>query len=81
MKSAIASFEERKAHIVVVAPHGKSRVRAYWEKENLPFIGIPDPDGTLGKLYGQEWNLVKPGNLGDVLQLINTFKCMSFCTE
>jgi len=25
--------------------------------------GIPDSDGTLGKLYGQEWNLIKLGRM------------------
>ena len=63
MKEDIREFMERNAQIVVIAPHEKARVRAYWEKENLPFIGIPDPDGRLAKLYGQEWNLFKLGRM------------------
>lgn len=63
MKEDIRQFTERKAQIVVIAPHDQAKVRSYWEKENLPFIGIPDPDGTLGKLYGQEWNLIKLGRM------------------
>ena len=63
MKKDIRRFTDRKAQVVVVAPHKKAEVSAYWEKEALPFIGIPDPDGTLGKLYGQEWNLIKLGRM------------------
>lgn len=54
-------FRNRKAIIAFIAPLMKwERLRDYWQKENLPFLGIPDPDGILGKLYGQEWNLIKP---------------------
>ncbi|HHO75616.1 MAG TPA: redoxin domain-containing protein [Deltaproteobacteria bacterium] len=63
MKKDIEQFTERKAQVVVIAPHQKAKVKTYWEKENLPFIGIPDPDGILGKLYGQEWNLIKMGRM------------------
>jgi peroxiredoxin len=63
MKKDIRKFTNRKAQIVVIAPHEKDEVKDYWEKEKLPFIGIPDPDGTLGKLYGQEWNLIKLGRM------------------
>ena len=63
MKRDIKQFKDKKAQIVVIAPHGTAKVKSYWEKENLPFIGIPDSDGTLGKLYGQEWNLIKLGRM------------------
>lgn len=63
MKGDIKQFTDRNTQIVVIAPHEKARVRAYWEKNNLPYIGIPDPDGTLGKLYGQEWTLIKLGRM------------------
>ena len=63
MKKDIKKFTDRKAQIVVIAPHGTAKVKTYWEKENLPYIGIPDPEGTLGKLYGQEWNLIKLGRM------------------
>lgn len=63
MKSDYDKFLAREAQIVVAAPHGAGKVRAYWEKEKLPFSGIPDPDGSLGKLYRQEWNLIKLGRM------------------
>jgi len=63
MKRDIKQFTDRKAKIVVIAPHETAKVKTYWEKENLPFIGIPDPDGKLGKLYRQGWNLIKLGRM------------------
>jgi peroxiredoxin len=63
MKKDIKQFTDRKAQIVVIAPHGTDKTKSYWGKENLPYIGVPDPDGTLGRLYGQEWNLIKLGRM------------------
>jgi len=63
MKQDIKQFTDSKAQIVVIVPHGAEKTKSYWEKESLPYIGIPDSDGTLGKLYGQEWNLVKLGRM------------------
>ncbi|HQK78206.1 MAG TPA: redoxin domain-containing protein [Syntrophales bacterium] len=63
MKKDYQGFRDRKATIAVIAPHGSEKVRSYWHKESLPFIGIPDPDGRLGQLYGQEWSLVKLGRM------------------
>jgi len=63
MKQDINQFTDWKAQIVVIAPHEAEKVNAYWGKENIPFVGIPDPDGRLGKFYGQEWNLIKLGRM------------------
>jgi peroxiredoxin len=63
MKKEFQQFRSRQARIVVIAPHEVEKAKSYWEKESLPFIGIPDPEGTLGELYGQEWNLIKLGRM------------------
>jgi peroxiredoxin len=63
MEQDFKQFTDREAQIVVIAPHEREKVRAYWEKENISFIGIPDPDGKIGKRYGQEWNLMKLGRM------------------
>jgi peroxiredoxin len=63
MKQDVIQFTDRMAQIVVIAPHETEKVKAYWEKEHIPFIGIPDPNGKIGKLYGQEWNLIKLGRM------------------
>jgi len=63
MRHDFEKFQERKVPIAVIVPHDSQRVKTFWEEESLPFIGIPDPEGILGKLYGQEWNLLKLGRM------------------
>jgi peroxiredoxin Q/BCP len=63
MQEDLSFFTDKKAQIVVIAPHKKETVRDYWEKEKLAYTGIPDPHGKVGKLYGQEWNLFKLGRM------------------
>lgn len=35
----------------------------YWFKEDLPFIGLPDPEHIIQNMYGQVVNLLKLGRL------------------
>jgi len=35
----------------------------YWKQESLPFVGLPDPNHAVLKLYGQEVNLFKLGRM------------------
>jgi len=63
MKQDFNEFTARNATIVVVAPHAAEKVAEYWKKEELPMIGVPDEDGKLADLYGQEWKLLKLGRM------------------
>jgi len=63
MKQDFNEFTSRNATIVVVAPHSAEKVAEYWKKEELPMIGIPDEDGKLANLYGQERKLLKLGRM------------------
>ena len=63
MKEDFEEFRSRNTTIVVVAPHSPEKVDAYWKKENLPMIGVPDEDGKLAELYGQEWKILKLGRM------------------
>ena len=56
-------FVKLDTEIVVVGPEGTEAFREYWENENLPFIGIPDPEHKILKLYGQEVKLFKLGRM------------------
>lgn len=49
--------------VVVVGPDSTSAFADYWAKESLPFIGLPDPEASVLKLYGQEVNLFKLGRM------------------
>jgi peroxiredoxin len=49
--------------VVVVGPENETAFLNYWQKNNLPFVGLPDPTHTILKLYGQEVNLFKFGRM------------------
>lgn len=49
--------------ILVLGPEGPAQFNQYWEKENLPFTGLPDPKHTVLKTYGQEIKLFKFGRM------------------
>ncbi|MBC7226430.1 MAG: redoxin domain-containing protein [Thermoflexales bacterium] len=56
-------FVRRGAEILVVGPEGPEAFARYWEEEQLPFVGLPDPEHVVLKLYGQEVNLFKLGRM------------------
>jgi len=56
-------FIKRDAEVIVIGPENKEAFAKYWEKESLPFVGLPDPGHTVLKLYGQEVDLFKMGRM------------------
>ncbi len=56
-------FVDAGATIVVVGPEGPEAFKDYWEKNDLPFVGLPDPSHAVLKLYGQQIKLFKLGRM------------------
>ena len=56
-------FVKRNTEVIAVGPEKAKSFQEYWQKENLPFIGLPDPDHTVLKIYGQEFKLLKFGRM------------------
>jgi peroxiredoxin len=56
-------FTAQDTEIVVVGPEDAKAFSNYWKKNNLPFIGLPDPTHSVLKRYGQEVNLFKFGRM------------------
>lgn len=56
-------FIKRQAEVIILGPEDPQAFAVYWEKHNLPFIGLPDPKASVLKLYGQEVNLFKLGRM------------------
>jgi peroxiredoxin len=56
-------FVSLDTEILVAGPENAEAFQKYWTKENLPFIGLPDPEHKVLKLYGQEVKLFKLGRL------------------
>ena len=63
LRQDVSRFVERDAEIIVVGPEDASAFAEYWQRHDLPFIGLPDPAASVLKLYGQEVNLFKLGRM------------------
>jgi peroxiredoxin Q/BCP len=63
LRQDYARFVERGAEVVVVGPDTPGAFQDYWRRENLPFVGLPDPQHSVLKLYGQEVKLFKFGRM------------------
>jgi peroxiredoxin len=56
-------FVNRQTVVIAVGPENEDAFKAYWKKNDLPFIGLPDPSASVLKLFGQEVNLFKMGRM------------------
>jgi peroxiredoxin Q/BCP len=63
MSDHYAEFTSRGAEILAVGPDGVDAFKKYWAKENIPYIGLPDPSHLVAGQYRQEVNLFKLGRM------------------
>ncbi len=56
-------FVDQQAEIVVIGPEDAQAFERYFRENNLPFVGLPDPQHSVLKRYGQEVNLFKLGRM------------------
>jgi peroxiredoxin len=63
MRDHYSEFISRGAEIVAVGPDGTSSFQRYWESEKIPYVGLPDPEKKVLRLYKQEINIFKLGRM------------------
>ena len=63
MRDHYPEFAIRGAEIVAVGTDSVSSFQEYWKKEKIPYIGLPDPEKNVPRLYKQEVNLFKLGRM------------------
>lgn len=63
MRDGYAEFTAREAEILAIGPDNLEKFVNYWEENNIPYPGLPDPDKQISKLYKQEVNLFKLGRM------------------
>jgi peroxiredoxin Q/BCP len=63
LRQAYNQFMAEDTVILVLGPEDASAFSNYWQKNSLPFVGLPDPAHTVLKKYGQEVNLFKFGRM------------------
>jgi peroxiredoxin Q/BCP len=56
-------FVDRETEVIAVGPDSQRAFNQFWERKNIPYIGLADPDHQVAKLYEQEVNLLKFGRI------------------
>jgi len=56
-------FVGRDAEIIAIGPEDAPTFAAWWHENEMPFVGVPDPEHRLEGLYGQQVKLHKLGRL------------------
>jgi peroxiredoxin len=56
-------FTGRGGEILAVGPNPPATFAQYWQKERIPYIGLPDPEHKVALQYRQEVNLFKLGRM------------------
>ena len=63
MRDGYLEFTRRNTEILAVGPDDSSSFKRYWEKESIPYIGLPDPNHHVAITYRQEVNIFKLGRM------------------
>jgi peroxiredoxin len=63
LRDGYAEFTSRDAEILAIGPDSFEKFVSYWRENELPFIGLPDPDKQVSKIYKQEVNLFRLGRM------------------
>jgi peroxiredoxin Q/BCP len=63
LRQDYSQFVERDAEVIVVGPDSPQAFAAYWQENDLPFIGLPDLKAEVLRRFGQEVNLFKLGRM------------------
>ncbi|MBU0495108.1 MAG: peroxiredoxin family protein [Chloroflexi bacterium] len=63
LRQDYSEFVRRDAEVLVVGPEDAPAFADYWQREQLPFVGLPDPTHTVLKRYGQEIKIFKLGRM------------------
>lgn len=56
-------FNKRNTVVIAVGPDTQKAFKHFWKKNDMPFIGLADPDHKVARLYDQEVNLRKFGRI------------------
>jgi peroxiredoxin Q/BCP len=57
----LGEFEQRNATIIAIAPDTLENAQAYFQKNELPFVCLPDPDRTVFRQYDVQSKMISLG--------------------
>lgn len=56
-------FKVAEIEVIVIGPEKKKDFAGFWDKKEMPFIGIADSEHRIMKLYGQQIKIFKLGRM------------------
>ncbi len=76
-------FKRRGVEILAVGPDSPTAFQQYWTEHKIPFLGLPDPDHSVARMYRQEVNLFKMGRmpLNCVIDAQGYVRCVHYGTS
>jgi peroxiredoxin len=63
LRDGYDEFKRRGVEILAVGPDSPEAFKQYWTEQKIPFIGLPDADHSVARMYRQEVNLFKIGRM------------------
>jgi peroxiredoxin Q/BCP len=63
LRQEYSRFVELGAEIIAVGPEDPESFRKYWTENQMPFVGLADPNHEAADLYGQEVSMVRFGRM------------------
>ena len=63
MRDDHEKFVRRDAEILAVGPNTDMAFQQYWDNEKITYIGLPDPEHNIARLYKQEVKIFKLGRM------------------
>jgi peroxiredoxin len=63
LRQEYQEFVNRGAEVIAIGPEDAKTFTDWWHEHTMPFIGLPDPDHSVSKLYGQEVKIFKLGRM------------------
>ena len=61
MRDRIADFEERGAQVIAIAPDTLEHAQAFFQRNDLPFLCLADPDRTVFRQYDVKSAMISLG--------------------
>jgi peroxiredoxin len=63
LRQEYQEFVKRGAEVIAIGPESSKTFADWWHEHEMPFIGLPDPEHSVSKLYGQEVKIFKLGRM------------------
>jgi peroxiredoxin len=63
LRQEYQEFVKRGAEVIVIGPENSEAFADWWHENKMPFIGLPDPEHSVSKLYGQQVKILKLGRM------------------